>query len=51
MAELIADCAELPRDMQAPEAPAPHHEWRDAPPWEVGDACVVRIAGMDEYGC
>jgi len=49
MAELIADCASLPAPLQPHREQAP--EPREAPPWKVGDECVVCIAGIDEYGC
>jgi hypothetical protein len=53
LAELIADCAELPAALRHPQRPrspvagAP----RDAPPWQVDDECVSQVGELDGYGC
>ncbi|WP_198285938.1 hypothetical protein [Saccharomonospora marina] len=44
-AELIADCAEIPRSQ---ESPAPRQQ-RPAAPWTVDDACHARVVELDEY--
>ncbi|NIJ13475.1 hypothetical protein FHU38_003819 [Saccharomonospora amisosensis] len=45
LAELIADCAEIPR---GPEVPAARQQ-RPAAPWTVDDACHARVVELDEY--
>lgn len=44
LAELIADCAEIPR----PEVPR-QEQVAAAAPWKVDDACHARVADLDEY--
>ncbi|MBK1786205.1 hypothetical protein [Prauserella cavernicola] len=44
MAELIADCAEIPR----PEIPGTEPV-AAAEPWRVDDACHAQVADLDEY--
>ncbi|WP_168214129.1 hypothetical protein [Prauserella flavalba] len=44
LAELIADCAEIPR----PEVPR-HEQVPTAAPWTVDDACHAQVADLDEY--
>ncbi|MEU3271872.1 hypothetical protein ABZ639_13565 [Saccharomonospora sp. NPDC006951] len=44
MAELIEDCADIPRPSPAPLA-APSA----AQPWAVSDACHAQVADLDEY--
>lgn len=48
LAELIADCAQLPDSVLQPAAPMPTP--RVAPPWRVSEECLDRVAGMDDYG-
>jgi hypothetical protein len=46
MGELIADCGEIPRSLQAEivaSRPAP------APPWTVDEACRSQVAELDFY--
>jgi hypothetical protein len=47
MAELIADCADIPtRVRTAPrEIPLP----RDAAAWSVDDACLAQVSDIDVY--
>ncbi|GGM53993.1 hypothetical protein GCM10012275_26410 [Longimycelium tulufanense] len=48
LAELIADCAELPDGLRptAPAVPEP----RSAAPWRVDDRCAAQVADLEEYG-
>ena len=45
--ELIADCADLPSSLRParPRLPAP----RAAAHWEVDDACLAQVNGLDEF--
>jgi hypothetical protein len=46
MGELIADCGEIPRSLQAeihPSSPA------EAPPWAVDDGCHAQVAELDFF--
>jgi hypothetical protein len=46
MGELIADCGEIPRSLQAeihPSSPAA------APPWAVDDVCHAQVAELDFF--
>lgn len=47
MAELIADCADIPRELRADRSylPVP----RVATRWEVDDACLAQVEDLDEY--
>jgi len=47
LAELIADCAEIPRTLRTcvqrlPEPRAPR-------PWQVDEVCLDQVKGLDEY--
>ncbi|MFC4000799.1 hypothetical protein ACFS2C_12080 [Prauserella oleivorans] len=44
LAELIADCAEIPR----PDVPAVR-EGTSAESWTVSDACHAQVADLDAY--
>ncbi|MEU6643845.1 hypothetical protein ABZ863_15005 [Saccharomonospora sp. NPDC046836] len=44
IAELIADCADIPR----PEVPEVRQA-AIAPPWTVDAACHAQVAELDEY--
>jgi hypothetical protein len=46
MGELIADCGEIPRSLQAeihPRSPA------EAQPWAVDDVCHAQVAELDPF--
>jgi hypothetical protein len=47
MAELIADCADIPAGLRpaAEDLPAP----RTAAGWTVNDACLSQVQQLDEY--
>ncbi|PRX48515.1 hypothetical protein B0I33_104332 [Prauserella shujinwangii] len=45
MAELIADCAGIPR----PQPPGPRTAREPAHPWRVDEACHAQVADLDEY--
>jgi hypothetical protein len=50
IAELIADCAQLPDSVLRPATPVPVPALPEAPPWRVSAACHDQVAGMDDYG-
>jgi hypothetical protein len=47
IAELIADCADIPAELRASEQnlPGPHA----ATPWEVDDATFAQVSSLEEY--
>ncbi|HET9138719.1 hypothetical protein [Actinophytocola sp.] len=47
LAELIADCADIPRSLRTepPQLPPP----RAPLPWEVDDTCLAQVDDLDEY--
>ncbi|SHF45473.1 hypothetical protein [Streptoalloteichus hindustanus] len=51
LAELIADCAELPTTLLADHdgSAGAATPWVPAS-WLVDDSCAARVAGLDDYG-
>ena len=47
MAELIADCADIP--VPAKTADQAFHPLHAAQPWQVDDACWAQVSDLDEY--
>ena len=47
IAELIADCAQIPRSVR--ESPNTPPIPRRAAAWEVSDGCRAQVADLDEY--
>ncbi|HEU5473960.1 MAG TPA: hypothetical protein VFV67_25215 [Actinophytocola sp.] len=47
MAELIADCADIPSSLRAERSYLPLP--RAATHWEVDDACLAQVQDLDEY--
>jgi hypothetical protein len=45
--ELIADCAEIPNAVRSCHIPVPPP--REATPWEVDEACLAQVIGLDEF--
>jgi hypothetical protein len=47
LAELIADCADIPSSLRTdrPRVPAP----RAAEPWQVDATCAAQVNDLDEY--
>jgi hypothetical protein len=45
--ELIADCADIPSSLATSRLPVPPP--RTATPWEVDDACLAQVTGLDEF--
>ena len=46
-AELIADCADIPDALRAPDQDLPSP--RTMPSWEIDDACQAQVRGLEEY--
>jgi hypothetical protein len=47
MAELIADCADIPAGLRPAAGQVP--EPRTAASWAVDDACLSQVQQLDEY--
>ena len=47
MAELIADCADIP--VPPHSADQPFHPLHAAEPWQVDEACWAQVGELDEY--
>jgi hypothetical protein len=47
MAELIADCADIPAGLRYPARTIPQP--RSAEGWSVTEACLAQVRQLDEY--